>query len=106
MIRIDAEVENNIVELARSGNRPAAISNSLDLPVHFVRKIIHKHGIKIIPQTKSDNIDLYKIIAMLMEGEKLIAIGSKFGVTRQYVFLIKEKCLQAGIKLPDNSESI
>lgn len=99
MIRINSEMESKIVDMARNGNRPAVISNTLDLPTHFVRKIIHKHDVKIVPQSKSENIDIYKIISMLIDGRSLSDIGTAFGVTRQYIYLIKEKCLKAGIKI-------
>ena len=99
MIRLDPDKEIKVIEMAKSGIRPAEISNSVELPTHYVRKLIHKHGVKIVAQNKSDNVDIYRIIAMLINGESLTRIGEQFGVTRQYIYLIKEKCLKAGIKL-------
>ncbi len=103
MIRIDPGTESKVVELAKNGNRPNEISSETGLPTHYIRKLIQKYGIKIVPQSKSKVIDLYKIIGLLMHGESLTSIAEKFGVTRQYIFLIKERCLSANIPLPEKN---
>jgi len=99
MIRLDPEVENKVIYLAKSGNRPGDIASQTGLPSHYVRKLIEKHKIKIVPQSKSKMVDLYTIISLLLKGDSLTDIAEKFGVTRQYIFLIKQKCVEAGIEL-------
>lgn len=101
MIRIDPETENRVVELARNGNRPNEISTETGLPTHYVRKLIQKHNVKIVPQSRSKMLDLYHIIALLINGKGLSEIADKYGVTRQYIFLIKEKAKSAGIPIPE-----
>lgn len=100
MIRLDPEIENKVLDLAKSGNRPGDIALQTGLPSHYIRKLVEKHRIKIVPQSKSKTIDLYTIIALLLKGESMSSIAEKFGVTRQYIYLIKEKCVEAGIELP------
>jgi hypothetical protein len=101
MIRIDPDKENQVVELARSGNRPNEISSETGLPPHYVRKLIQKHNIKIVAKPNSKTVDIYFIISSLLRGESLTDIAERFNVTRQYIFLIKQKCKESGIPVPE-----
>ena len=106
MIRLEPDLENKVVELARNGNRPKFISQQTGYPEHIVRKIIHRNKINIVAQLNSSTIDLYKIIADLISGVSLSEIARRYSVTRQYIYRIKNKCLSAGIpvKKKDASE--
>ena len=99
MIRLQPDTESKIIELAKSGNRPKAIALETGVPEHYVRKFVNGHGIKIIAKKSKTNLDLYKIIAELINGVNLTDIAKNHSVTRQYIFLIKENCKKAGISI-------
>jgi DNA invertase Pin-like site-specific DNA recombinase len=106
MIRMEPELENKVIELAKSGNRPKKISQETGLPEHYVRKIVSRNKIKIVPLTNSSTIDIYKIISDLITGMNISDIARKYDTTRQYIYLIKKRCKAAGIPITSREKNI
>lgn len=105
MIRINPDSESKIVELAKSGNRPKAISQQTGYPEHIIRKVVSRHKINIVAQLNSSTIDLYKIIADVIAGLSLSDIARKYSVTRQYIYSIRNRCVSAGIPIKKRGKS-
>lgn len=100
MIRLQPDTENKIIELAKNGNRPKAISQETGVPEHYIRKFLNNQGIKIIASVRTKNLDFYKIISLLIKGGRLSDIAKEFSVSRQYIYLIRENCKKSGIPIP------
>ena len=106
MIRLQPDTENKIIELAKSGNRPKAIALETGVPEHYVRKFINGHGIKIVANSNSGNLDFYKIIASIINGDSLSDIAREHSVSRQYIYLIRENCKKSGIPVSTNVSKV
>lgn len=91
------ELEAKIIKLRSSGHTPIQIAGEVKVAVNTVRNVLSDSSFTNIKESKSFSSDLYSVIARLIKKQRPVDIAADYGVSRQYIHYIKQRCKKAGI---------
>lgn len=91
-----------MADYVRKGNSVDAACRRFGVSHHTVRSAMYEFGVD--PPTTSDLApNTYKVIAMLLAGTPAVQIADSMGVSKARIYEVRDRCREAGIKLPKPS---
>jgi DNA-binding CsgD family transcriptional regulator len=92
-----AQRRSQILQMLKDGFTPEQVVRRFNVGVTYVRMLGSIAGLRR-PRTGSDLA--LRILASILNGQPFLQIAAQYGVTKQYVYSLKDRAIDAGIQIP------
>lgn len=76
------------------------VAAKLSMNPSMIRIACEEHGVPVPTQPRSQGTTVYAVISGLLAGKPQVQVANELKVHKQYVFDVKKRAMEAGIKFP------